>query len=900
MFEDHYEEDDDSDEDPTFEDPDEVERKSLGKRNRSFSDEQEEIHFSGKRARLNQKLINNSKKIRAAPTTLSSFQQSLQQNYPYRQGDPMEHARQNGDDALTKQLSEEQAAQLSAETEVKQQLFEHFQRVTMGSYPRDVSMNILKERISKSTELIKALARIQARATGKGIPVRVRSIRHVPAGNVANSGLGVSVTKAPSMRPEPLVKQRLNAQMANSLLQQSDDTGIRSAFRDSFESEVNKISEEELNQMSELDRNMFFTLRSCESIAIRLRHALRNNLQGILETNSLAQLKQKTESEAGAVKEGKPEEKNEERQKHIVTEQPEMLQLVLKEYQLVGLNWLNLLHVENINGILADEMGLGKTIQTISLFALLHEREAPSIPHLVICPSTTLANWLREINKWCPQFRVLAYYGKTDERERIRSQIVNEAFDIIVTTYKIAGQKKDRLFLKKVDFCYVVLDEAQGIKNKFSLRHQGLRKLNSQHRLLLTGTPLQNNLDELWALLQFIMPGVFDYDLNLEDEAEEDEEKNTKRVNRMKAIMAPFVLRRLKQHVSRDLPAKRESIESCEMTQRQKEMYYSCVQQSRSWWERMKNNPSMSEVIENPDSDSLSDEEETLDELPKRQRGWNIPKSRPVAQRPTTITGRTLSNVFMQLRKICNHPLLIRTYYSAETVELIVNHLMTLDENRKNKREQVLEEVSEKSDFQIHQICKEHEALARFMLSPQQLYGSGKVQAMETLLRNLHVQGHRVLIFSQMTRVLDILQEVLDLWNYQYLRLDGSTPVATRQHLIDRYNSDNGVFIFLLSTRAGGVGINLTSADTVIFYDIAFNPQVDRQAEDRCHRFGQVRPVTIYKLITARTVDQNMLEMAERKAELNDVMLEEGKKKRENTKVWQLRSLLSSVFEEIQ
>jgi len=147
---------------------------------------------------------------------------------------------------------------------------------------------------------------------------------------------------------------------------------------------------------------------------------------------------------------------------------------------------------------------------------------------------------------------------------------------------------------------------------------------------------------------------------------------------------------------------------------------------------------------------------------------------------------------------------------------------------------------------------------------------------------------------------LDILQEVLGLWGYEHLRLDGSTPVATRQGLIDTFNNDNDVFIFLLSTRAGGVGINLTAADTVIFYDIAFNPQVDRQAEDRCHRFGQEKPVTIYKLITSRTVDQNMLQMAERKAKLNDIMLEEGSKKREQTKVWQLRSLLSSVFEEIQ
>ena len=202
------------------------------------------------------------------------------------------------------------------------------------------------------------------------------------------------------------------------------------------------------------------------------------------------------------------------------------------------------------------------------------------------------------------------------------------------------------------------------------------------------------------------------------------------------------------------------------------------------------------------------------------------------------------------------------------------------------------------SDFRIHQICKEKEGLAKYLLSPQQLECSGKAVLFKNLLIQLKANDHRVLVFSQMTRVLDILQELLGNWGYEYIRLDGSTPVAIRQSLIDKFNTDKNVFIFLLSTRAGGVGINLTAADTVIFYDVAFNPQVDRQAEDRCHRFGQEKPVTIYKMITSNTVDQHMLSMANRKAKLNDIMLEEGSKKKENTKVWQLRSLLSSVFED--
>ena len=393
------------------------------------------------------------------------------------------------------------------------------------------------------------------------------------------------------------------------------------------------------------------------------------------------------------------------------------------------------------------------------------------------------------------------------------------------------------------------------------------------------------------------MPNLFDFEIDFANE--ENSGMNDERVNRMKAIMAPFVLRRLKQHVSRDLPPKMESVQLCDMTSLQKELYYSCVQQSRSWWEKLKNTP-----VEELEDGIISDEEPQpqVELPPKRKRGR--PKKNQIPEQPkppvTRAPVQTLNNVFMQLRKIANHPLLVRTYYTEETIQTIGNYLMTLDEYKKQSKDSIMEDLYLRSDFRIHQLCKEKEALTRFMLSPQQLEGSGKIQLMKNLLQELKADGHRVLIFSQMTRVLDVLEEVLGLWGYQHLRLDGSTPVPERQELIDTYNTDENYFIFLLSTRAGGVGINLTSADSVIFYDIAFNPQVDRQAEDRCHRFGQDKPVTIYKLITSRTVDQNMLQMADRKAKLNDIMLEEGSKRKEQTKVWQLRSLLSSVFEEIQ
>jgi len=257
-----------------------------------------------------------------------------------------------------------------------------------------------------------------------------------------------------------------------------------------------------------------------------------------------------------------------------------------------------------------------------------------------------------------------------------------------------------------------------------------------------------------------------------------------------------------------------------------------------------------------------------------------------------------MNNIFMQLRKIANHPLLVRAYYTEAQIKEIAEYLITLDEYRKTTLDRLIDDISNYSDFRVHQLCKDKIPLQKFILQAEHLECCGKALKLKETLASLHTGSHRVLLFSQMTRVLSILEDLVTLWGYKYVRLDGNTPVTERQLLIDRFNEEpDTLFIFLLSTRAGGVGINLTSADTVIFYDIAFNPQVDRQAEDRCHRLGQVKPVTIYKMISTESVDQHMLRMADRKAQLNDVMLEEGSKKKDKTKVWALRSLLSSVFE---
>ena len=346
-------------------------------------------------------------------------------------------------------------------------------------------------------------------------------------------------------------------------------------------------------------------------------------------------------------------------------------------------------------------MGLGKTIQTISLFALLYERKTSKHSHIVICPATTLTNWMRELQKWCPMLKVIAYYGTKAERDASKRYIMQEHFDVIITTYNTAAQKHDRLFLKKLEFDYVVLDEAQNIKNNRSLRHQYLAKLHSRYRLLLTGTPLQNNLEELWALLQFIMPDIFTADMDLE--LDDDKEQTDRRVSRMKVIMAPFVLRRLKQHVSQDLPPKELKIIECPMTEFQSNMYRMCVQQSKTWWQKNQleaakaaedtdidpdemleateeKTNNLKKLSPKPDStteevsndketeteekgDDEKEEKEEEEEKEEKEEGdeeefaepleeSDKPK-KPVIRGPYASSVSSMNNIFMELRKVC-------------------------------------------------------------------------------------------------------------------------------------------------------------------------------------------------------------------------------------------------------
>ncbi|XP_023834605.1 SWI/SNF-related matrix-associated actin-dependent regulator of chromatin subfamily A containing DEAD/H box 1A [Salvelinus sp. IW2-2015] len=517
--------------------------------------------------------------------------------------------------------------------------------------------------------------------------------------------------------------------------------------------------------------------------------------------------------------------------------QPSVLnrKLNLKPYQLIGLKWLLLLHQHKLNGILADEMGLGKTIQAIAFLGRLHQ-DGIDGPHLITVPSSTLDNWVRELKLWCPSLKVLVYYGSVEDRRYLRHDILSNQvdFNVIVSTYNLAiGNDSDRSLFRKLRLKYAVFDEGHMLKNMNSLRYRHLMAINAEHRLLLTGTPLQNNLLELMSLLNFIMPSMFSSSTTQIAKMfsmkshEEQSRFERDRIAQAKLIMKPFILRRVKSEVLKHLPAKEEKLEFCAMSEKQQLLYQNMV-----------------------------------GKLKKSAIGEK----------------RELCNVMMQLRKMANHPLLHRQYYTTERLEAM-SHLM-LKEPTHFDADPVLiqEDMAVMSDFELHRLCQQYSSLHKYQLDKDLLLDSGKFHLLQTLLATLKTKGDRVVLFSQFTMMLDIVEILLKHLGHRYVRLDGSTPIADRIVLIDDYNMDPEIFVFLLSTRAGGLGINLTSANVVIMHDIDCNPYNDKQAEDRCHRLGQTRTVQVIKLIHKDTIEGGMLQLGQKKLKLEQDMTaaEEG------------------------
>ncbi|KAF2172772.1 hypothetical protein M409DRAFT_35456 [Zasmidium cellare ATCC 36951] len=749
--------------------------------------------------------------------------------------------------------------------------------------------------------------------------------------------------------------------------------------------------------------------------------------------------------------------------------QPKMLSCQLKEYQLKGLNWLVNLYEQGINGILADEMGLGKTVQSISVMAYLAEMHDIWGPFLVIAPASTLHNWQQEIAKFVPDIKVLPYWGSAKDRKVLRkfwdrkhiTYSRDSPFHVLVTSYQLVVQ--DTAYFQKVKWQYMILDEAQAIKSSQSSRWKSLLGFHCRNRLLLTGTPIQNNMQELWALLHFIMPSLFDshdefsewFSKDIENHAQSNSKLNEDQLRRLHMILKPFMLRRIKKHVQKELGDKIEEDVFCDLTYRQ-----------RAYYTNLRNKISIMDLIEKA---AAGDDQDTAH----------------------------LMNLVMQFRKVCNHPDLFEradtwsplapsyfaetasfmreghnvnvSYSSRNLIEYWLPTMLGEDPGRldvagpsnatagwRNKwlrneltiwdgkhiqsssgrsksgkstnsgfswlrfidqsagdairtaRQSLIERITDlaKDDHQlaklkvaydddeeekenagftpahamlnivarnarkplsdatadsnlsklfnisknamdntgysvieacalpaaaatpIELVCSSNtslveketsffnvplrralypinipteEALLKSKLPPakypvtnllpepssqKQRYtkvqvpsmrrfvtDSGKLAKLDQLLRQLKEGGHRVLLYFQMTRMIDLMEEYLTYRNYKYCRLDGSTKLEDRRDTVAAFQSSPEIFVFLLSTRAGGLGINLTSADTVIFYDSDWNPTIDSQAMDRAHRLGQTRQVTVYRLITRGTIEERIRKRALQKEEVQRVVI---------------------------
>eukprot|EP00090_Calanus_glacialis_P034369 TRINITY_DN5767_c0_g1_i1.p1 TRINITY_DN5767_c0_g1~~TRINITY_DN5767_c0_g1_i1.p1 ORF type:complete len:906 (-),score=328.78 TRINITY_DN5767_c0_g1_i1:158-2875(-) len=521
-----------------------------------------------------------------------------------------------------------------------------------------------------------------------------------------------------------------------------------------------------------------------------------------------------------------------------LSEQPKSLNPAFKLsfYQIIGLNWLVLMHKQSLNGILADEMGLGKTIQTIAFLAHLKEMGEEG-PHLIVVPSSTLENWRKELELWAPDIKIVTYWGAQDERRHLRLQLVQDEldYDVILTTYNmVVSSPEDRVLFKKMEFCYVVFDEAHMLKNMASQRYEQLMKIRCSRKLLLTGTPLQNNLVELMSLLIFVMPGMFAKRkdqlkrmFSLFPKSQDDTERThyeKDRIAHAKRIMKPFFLRRLKVDVLTDLPNKVASVERVPMSQRQSELYYQLVTDY---------------------------------------------KDRAAKIEATGEAADSGMGMLMNLRKTANHPLLVRDQYDDHKLGVMARLLKTRDSGHSEANETfIVEDLKVMSDFEINRTCETYRCLEHLTLSNNLMCDSGKFQLLDDLLPDMKNSGDRVLIFSQFTMLLDVLERYLKIRGYKYMRLDGQTPVQDRQQMIDKFNKEEEIFIFILSTRAGGLGINLTAANTVILHDLDFNPYNDKQAEDRCHRVGQTKEVKVIRFTSEDTIEEGIHNIAMEKLKL--------------------------------
>uniref|UniRef100_A0A3P9H0N8 Chromodomain helicase DNA binding protein 1-like n=1 Tax=Oryzias latipes TaxID=8090 RepID=A0A3P9H0N8_ORYLA len=452
----------------------------------------------------------------------------------------------------------------------------------------------------------------------------------------------------------------------------------------------------------------------------------------------------------------------------------------LRGYQLDGVQWL-IQNLQNQQGcILGDEMGLGKTCQTIGLLVYVSGALGKKGPFMVLSPLSVLENWRKELESFAPSLTVLCYQGDKDRRAEMQLQASSQDFQVLLTTYELC--LKDASFLRRWRWEVLVVDEAHRLKNPNSLLHQTLSEFSVDFRVLLTGTPIQNSLQELYSLLSFIQPSIF-----AANDADSFVDYYSRvisllsKATELQSVLEPFLLRRIKSEVAVDLPKKTELVVYHGMSALQKKYYKAILMK---------------------DLDAFGNEQGSKNRL---------------------------LNILMNLRKCVDHP------YLFDGVE--------------------------PEPFEIGEHLIE---------------ASGKLCLLDNMLAYLHKGGHRVLLFSQMTRMLDILQDYMEYRGYSYERLDGSVRGEERNLSVKNFSTKD-IFVFLLSTKAGGVGINLTAADTVIFVDSDFNPQNDLQAAARCHRIGQNRPVKQIRLLARDTVEEIMYSRAASKLQLTNTVIQDGR-----------------------
>ena len=463
----------------------------------------------------------------------------------------------------------------------------------------------------------------------------------------------------------------------------------------------------------------------------------------------------------------------------------------LRDFQITGLNFLAYNWTRNKNVILADEMGLGKTVQTVSFMNWLRRDRGQEGPFLVVVPLTTMPAWADTFDHWTPDVNYVIYNGKEPARNIIREyellidgNVKRPKFNVLLTSYEYI--LADATFLAQIKWQFMAVDEAHRLKNRESQLYQKLLDFKAPSRLLITGTPVQNTLGELSALMDFLMPG----ELDIEENMDLSEEAAGEKIAALTTKIQPYILRRTKQKVENDLPPKSEKIIRVELSDVQLDYYKNILTRNYA----------------------------ALNEGSKGQK-------------------QSLLNIMMELKKASNHPYMFP-----------------------NAEEKILK-GSDRREDQLKGL----------------IASSGKMMLIDRLLTKLKKDNHRVLIFSQMVKMLDILGDYLQLRGYQFQRLDGTIAAGPRRMAIDHFNADDSNdFCFLLSTRAGGLGINLMTADTVIIFDSDWNPQADLQAMARAHRIGQKKPVSIYRLVSKETVEEEILERARNKLMLEFITIQRG------------------------